>query len=463
MKKIFSFLIVVSLLLCSGCRKMSNDEKSYSSNFSSGNVDYSYYEGNSAVEGIISDIESNLSEMQENGDVIVSSETSTVIVDGTSDTNENQNDVGKENAIVDGSIASDKAIFVEEANIKITRSKPLYYSYLTETQKQMYRFMKTAAENMTEGLFIVNPTVSTKQNKFSDITLAFRALSNDNPHIFWLPNSYIMSYDGTAVAFSYHENGYDIDYTISKSNQQSLQKKLSDVVSKLVNEANKLETNFDKELYFHDWLCQNVTYATQNTNSVYTAYGALVNGVAVCEGYSRAMQLLCENAKIPCTVVQGYSNGVGHMWNVVELDDGWYNLDITWDDDSEYGIIRYAYFNVSDRIIKKDHEIYDAVNQKKTYVGSDYFNIYVYNSNSIGFNYFEKNNLVLGDDMSHNVSLITEAVKNGKTTIELLYNNSNEDYDKVLKQLNEQLRDKGIHIKQYSPLGCSIALWLTFV
>ncbi len=67
--------------------------------------------------------------------------------------------------------------------------------------------------------------------------------------------------------------------------------------------------------------------------SAHDAYGALVEGRAVCQGYSDAIKLLCDYYNIPCVCISGTANGGGHMWNAVQMDDGkWYFIDCTWDD-----------------------------------------------------------------------------------------------------------------------------------
>ena len=92
----------------------------------------------------------------------------------------------------------------------------------------------------------------------------------------------------------------------------------------------------EKEVLIHDLLCKAVVYDSEfdrnGENTVYTAYGALVNGHAVCEGYARAFKLLCYYAGLECILVTGDSKGVGHMWNMVRLDGNWYHVDATWDD-----------------------------------------------------------------------------------------------------------------------------------
>ncbi len=71
------------------------------------------------------------------------------------------------------------------------------------------------------------------------------------------------------------------------------------------------------------------TYAVP-TNG--TAYGALINGCAICQGYASAYQLLCEAANLYCCMVEGEADGVGHMWNLVALNGETYYVDVTWAD-----------------------------------------------------------------------------------------------------------------------------------
>ncbi len=481
MKKILLFFMSAVLIFCSGCTKLSGDYESsgkyieylgLSNNDVSGVVsayidsvvsdaEYVYDDGVSEIDSIIGNIESELSRLEEAGIIEVEREESVSIADEIN--NSSDGEVGKQTTIVDSGITLDSVQQIEEAEINTTGTKPLYYNFLTENQKSIYRIMKTAAESMVEGMFSIGAVSSLERDRFSDITLAFKALSSDNPQIFWLPNSYITSPDGSLLAFSYHENGYNINYSVLKDDVILAKQRLDEVVNQLTNDAKKLDSRFKKELYFHDWLCQNVKYGSDGTDNSYNVYGALVNGKAVCEGYSRAMQLLCDNVGIPCTVVYGYSNGVGHMWNIVDPGDGWYHLDVTWDDDEKFDFIRHSYFNVSDSVIKIDHRIFDSILQDVSYSGSDYFNIHLYECNKNDYNFFERKNLIFSDDMANNAQIIANAIQNGQTMVELRYDCSNTNYESVFNQLNTQLSNYKAYVSQYSLMCNAISLWLTFV
>lgn len=450
MKRALPFILALLIILFSGCTNMPKDNIS-----SADYYDYIYDNGTEYIDSIASEIESDINEKVIAGEATVSETYSSYVTDSSDEGYLYPNESGKQNAIIDSTITSDDAKIINEADINTTGSKPLYYTYLNPSQQRIYRIMKTAAEQMTTGLFSLD-AVSSKEDRITDIAIAFRALSSDNPQIFWLPGSYITSPDGSKLAFSYK----NLDYTFAAEKKLKAEQKLNDVVGRLTAQAQKLNSRFEKELFFHNWLCENVSYSNDGTDDVYTVYGALINGVAVCEGYARAMQLLCDSVGIPCTVTYGFLNGIGHMWNIIDPGDGWYHLDVTCDDDEEFGYVRYAYFNFSDELISLDHTLFDAVVSGKSYIAADCFNIYLYNCNSAAYNYFIKKNLIFNDDINAATQLILNAVSKGQTSIELLYMCSNKDYKYVLSQVNQALYNSGssVFVKSYSPLGNSIVL-----
>ena len=94
-------------------------------------------------------------------------------------------------------------------------------------------------------------------------------------------------------------------------------------------------TVYDKIKNVHDYLCANVVYdTTLSRNDIHTAYGALVNGVAVCDGYAEGFKMILDELGITTNVVMNYI----HEWNEVYFNGNWYFVDCTNDDNSK-GII----------------------------------------------------------------------------------------------------------------------------
>ena len=91
-------------------------------------------------------------------------------------------------------------------------------------------------------------------------------------------------------------------------------------------------------------------------------YGAFINKVAVCQGYTLAYKFLLNKLG-----VQSYacaSNGLNHVWNIVYLNGEKYHVDLTWDDilPDTYGQSLHENFLVStDKLIQNGHYFVEEV------------------------------------------------------------------------------------------------------
>ena len=224
------------------------------------------------------------------------------------------------------------------------------FEQLSDTQKEIYNKVLTAATTMQTGL------VELGDYSHQDVQLVCRGVLSDRADLFWLPESFVVSKkdDGTiCVGFECLKN----NYLVLKDQKEDFQGRLNDTIAEINKGIKSDMSDFEKELYYHDWLCENVNYSqTVDDDLVYTAFGALVNKSAVCEGYARAMQLLCNTQGIDCHIVYGSAkneNGkyIGHMWNQIKIDGKYYNLDVTVDHTNG----NYDYFNVTDKFIEQTH------------------------------------------------------------------------------------------------------------
>ncbi len=110
------------------------------------------------------------------------------------------------------------------------------------------------------------------------------------------------------------------------------------------------ETNPDKIIKaIHDYICDNMSYAYKNGTTIpetaewaHSIEGAIRFEKGVCESYAKLFYMLCNLYNIEAIMVIGQGKTEGHAWNYVKLNDKWYAVDCTWDDQS-YGII-YKYY-----------------------------------------------------------------------------------------------------------------------
>ena len=214
-----------------------------------------------------------------------------------------------------------------------------YYQMLSENQQSVYRQIYANAQNLTEK-FAPEKTVSA-----SDVKTAFEAVIGDHPEMFWLETGYSSKYlaNGQCVEI-------DLKYNSTADDLESAKQRFDAAAQNLIAGAASLDSNYEKEKYVHDALASAVAYdLTADMNQ--SAYSALVNGKSVCAGYARAYQYLLQQLGIPCYYCTGYSGG-NHAWNIVKLEDGYYNVDVTWDDAAA---IRYDYFNKTDADFASTH------------------------------------------------------------------------------------------------------------
>ncbi|MCL2883544.1 MAG: hypothetical protein FWF30_03645, partial [Coriobacteriia bacterium] len=93
-----------------------------------------------------------------------------------------------------------------------------------------------------------------------------------------------------------------------------------------------------------------------DTNALWlptSIYGTLAWNTAICQGLTASYQYLCQRAGLFCMTVTGTTKGGSHAWNVIKLDDGYYNVDVTW----MLGGDAERYFCLTDAQIRYDHTI----------------------------------------------------------------------------------------------------------
>ncbi len=131
---------------------------------------------------------------------------------------------------------------------------------------------------------------------------------------------------------SYSKAGY-IQYTMLYHSDAEQEAKLTEAVAEAMTtlQLNGL-SEAKKITKIHDYICNHVDYAYNSTEEqIYTAYGALCTGKAVCQGYAVLFYRLCKEAGLSVRIISGTGNGGQHAWNIVRIGSKYYNVDCTWD------------------------------------------------------------------------------------------------------------------------------------
>lgn len=163
-------------------------------------------------------------------------------------------------------------------------------------------------------------------------------------------------------------------FNIQDPRYPSIEEKADEVANECLKTCS---TDFDKAVWLHDWILDHIEYDTSyifnpaapapfcSAESVFTE-----RGKGTCESYHHAYVMLLNRVKIP----NGRVTGNGHVWTAVNLDNAWYQVDVTWDDDDGNKFKnRHQYFGLTDELISLAHPDHQTSEYPSTAFENNYF------------------------------------------------------------------------------------------
>jgi hypothetical protein len=299
-------------------------------------------------------------------------------------------------------------------------SNNYFYKKLSETEKRGYDSIKNAATDFADYIVFDDPLSDYQIKKL------FNLVYTQENGIFWLSE---------IASANEQNNSLKINFRYNSGDVKAMQKKLDDRLREAAESAPK-DDSYGQIKYIHDYIVKNCNFVKSGTNAN-SAYGALIDGEAQCEGYAFAFGLMAKKLGFECVTVTGKSEkGESHAWNKVFAEGNWYNVDCTWDDPiltyDNPNYIRYFYMCVPDRDIMTSHI------ENLEYVTSPA-------AISNAYNYFTKEKLLFSSSAAAEVAIydmITKAVKTKSTEIEVRFDVKNA-YDETLTYLYDSGGLKG--------------------
>lgn len=190
-------------------------------------------------------------------------------------------------------------------------------------------------------------------------------------------------YGGYTLSYGHKPSGDGYDYALSIAPKYYTWRIQDEQVTKELEEIRKgmhfhfFTSDREKIRKIYDWFYDHVTYDRvheKNTENHLktTAYAAICEREAVCQGYCVAMYRMLREEGIDCRIMTGQAvdpkeEGTGrsasekgegkrrnteyHSWILVRLGDFYYNIDVTWD--KELGT--HAYY-LRGKSFFKDHK-----------------------------------------------------------------------------------------------------------
>ena len=183
--------------------------------------------------------------------------------------------------------------------------------------------------------------------------------------------TYTFYQTGTYVLFVYRydASGNSISPVIYKRiyiDQNKAGNPLTAAVNTAAAACNK-GNDFDTAVEINDYLAEvntydySLTYYSPEAVLLGSDYG--FGHTSVCNGYSRAYQLIAAACGLECRRVAGTAGGGGHAWNAVKVNGNWYHVDPTWNDSRltmngqavDNSPLRHIYMLLNDGSMLADH------------------------------------------------------------------------------------------------------------
>lgn len=209
------------------------------------------------------------------------------------------------------------------------------------------------------------------------VILAYRY---DNPQHFWVDYG---KEDNFTVYYNSKGDCYIKISYIDDVNKDTAKAEFKAAAEQLIIDAgvNNKMSQYEISLRLHDAVVKYVDYKAGSVND-HSAYGALIEGESVCEGYAELYQYLLYLCGIQSHAVTGDAGGP-HMWNLVRIDGEYYMSDPTHSEVKDKpNVVSHEYFNVTTEKMRSEGRTFDDNGYDLpdcTATKAYYYNNYFYN------------------------------------------------------------------------------------
>ena len=249
------------------------------------------------------------------------------------------------------------------------------YNRISSQEKEVYLKLCTAAQNFEETIngIYKGASKSEIQNFINTLnSYLYREIAYEHPELFWYDP---YNFEPTITVSGSNEYFLNIkpSYLFNKQQVEQMDTKFQEKIEEIVSIAKTKPNTYEQVLYVHDYIVDNCVYDYDAYNNgdykspSINAYGCLVNGKAICSGYSMAfnaiMKRLGYEIGVELSTYDGFSIfAESHVWNYCKLDGDYYYFDLTWDDidpsnESMYNRFEYyhSYFAITRDELAKAH------------------------------------------------------------------------------------------------------------
>ena len=250
----------------------------------------------------------------------------------------------------------------EAANMSQEEGFEWFYESFNEAEMAAYDAFRISAGKPfdSEPVPIIDKSGNETEIPVSDLSMVYQGFLYDHPEIFWLSSSYNYRVSGSGGGEETADAVSVIPIPESLAELDAMEREFDTASREILSSASTAETDREKATVLYNLLTAGTEYEEEalynsTLQNEHTAYGAVCEKKAVCDGIGLAYKYLLDRCGIKCILIPGTGDGMPHVWNTVFWDGKWHESDPSWDtvsEDTKSG----QYFDLTTVEMSKDHE-----------------------------------------------------------------------------------------------------------
>lgn len=223
-----------------------------------------------------------------------------------------------------------------EISLKFIAGREIYFieqggALYTEVLEDAVLFIRKRMIFRKNKIILIYPTtLELPENQYELINRVetYHMEGSFNDYTYLKKNVSAVNYR-TFTYFGYRVVLYNLDYRTTYEEELRLYEAVDQKIQELGLNLPGV-SRYEKIGIVYRFITRHCKYDTNYQK--YTAYHAMIDHCAVCQGYACLFYLFMRKLDVPVEYISGTCNDGGrHAWNLVKHGKYWYNIDTTWE------------------------------------------------------------------------------------------------------------------------------------
>lgn len=263
-------------------------------------------------------------------------------------------------------VSADNITDAQEAYGEFEQYDFSLFSENSGIDKAVEYVLEQIAENQPDVIDISQFNIPYTQESFDELHIKIQnSMRFEHPELFYLSYYFNIESDDSYSFFASVVMNEPVDvidsegnivqempYIMDKDEIKRRQALIEAETKNILYFVDEDMTPLQKVLTVHDYITANYTYDLSLEST--TLDTMVMQKIGVCQGYAYLFYHVMQKLGIPCINVP--SDTCGHIWNKVQLDGKWYNIDVTHDDPTNTDV-DYSFGSKRTHFLMSDAEL----------------------------------------------------------------------------------------------------------